>query len=139
MQSETTSSALHLSQNMRKLKKHQTNKTKPPQASHRDARNSNPDSSGSKTSSLVKSAQFNRVEELQWDSAFSVSVKYLIVHEMRAGLFIPDWCFLGMISHQDETIWFFLLWPKKHLKILCKAVPLILRACVAFLFRRQKT
>lgn len=33
----------------------------------------------------------------------------------------------------------FSLWPKQHLKILCKAVPLTLRAWMACLFRRQKT
>lgn len=93
-----------------------------------------------KPSSLVKSEQFNRVEDiLQWHSALSVSIKHLNVHWMRVGVFIPDQCFLSMISHQGERVWFVPLWPKEHLKILRKAVPLILRGWVAFLFRRQKT
>lgn len=58
---------------------------------------------------------------------------------MTAGVFILDQCFLSMISHQGERVWFVPLWPKEHLKILCKAVPLILRVWVAFLFRKQKT
>lgn len=126
---DTTSSALHLSRNMRKLKKSPNKQNQTPRTSHRHARNLNPDLSGFKPSSLVKSAQFNRVEDiLQWNSALSVSIKYLNLLWVRAGVFIPDWCFLGMISHQDETVWFFPLWPKEHLKILCKVVPLIVRA-----------
>lgn len=92
-----------------KTKKPPNKQNQTPKTSQRDAGNSSLDPSGFKPNSLVKSAQFNRLEDiLQWDSPPSVSIKYLNVHWMRAGAFIPDQCFLGMISHQGVRIWFFL-------------------------------